>query len=66
MALNATQLGGLHVDGAHVLAVYVNGKRFTGDPATLRLKRHLEVALWYGPTGQSPHVPKSYHFGGGL
>jgi hypothetical protein len=49
-----------------VLQAYVNGQPFTGDPATIRLKRHLEIALWYGPTGQTPTVPKSYHFPPGL
>jgi hypothetical protein len=66
VALNATQLGGLHADATHVLAAYVNGHRFTGDPATFQLKRHLEIALWYGPSSQSPHVPRSYHFSAGL
>jgi hypothetical protein len=66
VALSATQLGGLHPDATHVLAVYVNGRRFSGDPATLRLQRHLEIALWYGPSGQKPHVPSSYHFPAGL
>ena len=50
----------------HVLAAYVNGRRFTGDPATIQLKPHLEIALWYGPGGQTPHVPKSYRFPAGL
>ena len=66
VALSPTQLGGLHADSTHVLAAYVNGHRFNGDPTTLELKRHLEIALWYGPTSQSPHVPKSYHFSAGL
>jgi hypothetical protein len=66
VALSATQVGGLRVDGTHVLAAYVNGKKFSGDPATLRLQRHLEIALWYGSTGQSPRVPKSYDFPPGL
>ena len=66
VALSATQLGGLHADATHVLAAYVNGRSFSGDPATLKLKRHLEIALWYGPSGQTPHVPSSYHFPAGL
>jgi len=66
VALSATQVGGLRADGAHVLRVYVNGRRFGGDPATIRLKRHLEIALWYGPTGQKPTVPKSYRFPAGV
>jgi hypothetical protein len=65
VALNSTQVGGLHADANHLFATYVNGTRFTGDPATLRLKRHLEIALWYGPSGQTPQVPKSFHFPAG-
>jgi len=66
VALDATQLGGLHADSTHVLAAYVNGRRFTGDPATLQLKKHLEIALWYGSSTDNPKVPKSYNFTGGL
>jgi hypothetical protein len=66
VALSATQLGGLHTDAAHVLAAYVNGTRFTGDPATLKLAPHLEIALWYGPSDQTPKVPSSYKFPAGL
>jgi hypothetical protein len=66
VALSATQLGGLPTDATHVLAAYVNGQRFSGDPATIKLKRHLEIALWYGPSDQAPHVPSSYHFPAGL
>ncbi len=34
--------------------------------ATIRLERRLEIALWYGPTGQTPTVPRSYRFPAGL
>jgi hypothetical protein len=66
VALNASQFGGLDVDNAHELRAYVNGRRFEGDPATIRLKPHLEIALWYGPSGTSPRIPKSYAFPEGL
>jgi hypothetical protein len=66
VALSATQVGGLQADSGHVLATYVNGKQFSGDPATIRLKKHLEIAIWYGPTGTTPKVPKSYRFPAGL
>ena len=66
VALDADQVGGLHVDDTHVLQAYVNGRRFTGDPATIRLRKHLEIALWYGPKGETPTVPKSYKFPAGL
>ena len=66
VALSATQLGGLHADSTHTFAVYVNGRRFAGDPATLQLKKHLEIALWYGASTDTPKVPKSYRFPAGL
>jgi hypothetical protein len=66
VALDANRVGGLQVDGTHVLQAYVNGHLFTGDPATIRLKPHLEIALWYGPTGETPTVPASYNFPAGL
>lgn len=66
VALSATQIGGLHADATHEVQTYVNGKRFTGDPASIRLKPHLEIALWYGTAGTKPAVPKSYRFPAGL
>ena len=66
VALNADQVGGLHADATHALKAYVNGRLFSGDPATIKLQRHLEIALWYGPSDQTPHVPSSYHFPAGL
>jgi hypothetical protein len=66
VSLSATQVGGLVADPTHEVQVYVNGQKFTGDPATIRLKKHLEIALWYGPTGATPTVPKSYKFPAGL
>ena len=66
VALNTNQVGGLEVDDTHVLQAYVNGRRLKGDPATIRLKPHLEIALWYGPAGTKAKVPKSYRFPEGL
>jgi hypothetical protein len=66
VALNSGQVGGLHADAGHVLQTYVDGRLFTGDPSTIQLKRHLEIAIWYGPTGQKASVPKSYKFPAGL
>jgi hypothetical protein len=66
VALSATQVGGLQNNAADAVEVFVNGRKFTGDPATIQLKKHLEIALWYGPTGTTPKVPKSYKFPAGL
>lgn len=44
------------------LALYVDGKQRSGDPSTLVLAKHQEIALVYGDTNASPAVPSSYDF----
>lgn len=44
------------------LAVFVNGKRYDGDPTRLVLAEKQEIAIEYGDTGQLPKPPKSYDF----
>jgi hypothetical protein len=66
VALDAKQVGGLEADGTNVLRAYVNGRRFQGDPATIVLKPHQEIAVWYGPAREKPKVPKSFAFPEGL
>ena len=66
VALDAQQVGGLEADGTNALRAYVNGRRFQGDPATIVLKPHQEIALWYGPSSEKPRVPKSFRFPKGL
>jgi hypothetical protein len=63
--LTATQLGALKIDSNDTLVLYVNGKKMLGDPARLRLRRHQEIALLYGPSGQKVAVPNSYDFAPG-
>src|SRR5262249_21746333 len=65
IALDPTHLGGFATDSTHVFRAYANGRRLQGDPATIRLKPHLEIALWYGPSGTPVKVPKSFHFPAG-
>jgi hypothetical protein len=60
--LTATQAGGLVVGNGNALHVAVDGTRFTGDPATIVLRPHQEIAIWYGPQAMTPHVPSSYSF----
>ena len=48
------------------LAVFVDGKRYTGDPTKLVLKMHQEIAIEYGDTGKLPTPPSSYAFPAGL
>lgn len=61
--LSANQLGGLNVDSTHQLKEYVNGKLRTGDPASLTLAAHDEIALVYG---SDVNVPSSYQWTNGL
>ena len=62
--LSANQLGGLNVDPTHQLKEYVNGKERDGDPASLQLAAHDEIALVYGSAPVS--VPSSYQWTNGL
>lgn len=44
------------------LAVFVNGKRYSGDPTQLVLAKHQEIAIEYGAAGHLPKPPASYPF----
>jgi hypothetical protein len=64
--LDATDLGGLKTGGGRTLTAYVDGRRQSGDPATIELAPHREIALVYGPANAHPKVPSSYAFPSGL
>lgn len=64
--LDATHLGGLRTGGGRTLTAYVDGRRRAGNPATIELTPHREIALVYGPAGARAKVPASYHFAPGL
>jgi len=61
-----TCVGGFCADSGHELAVFVNGKRVTGDPTRIVLTKHEEIAVEYGLAGKLPSPPASYHFPNGL
>lgn len=63
--LTATSMGGLQDDGSKTLRAYVDGKRFTGNPADIELLSHEEVALVYGPADSPGQPPASYDFPSG-
>lgn len=63
--LGPGQLGGLTDSNGHTLRVYVDGRAFSGDPASIVLRPHQEVALWYGPATTTPQVPSGYQFPAG-
>lgn len=48
------------------LRLYVDGRQRSGDPATLILAKHQEIALVFGDASDSPSVPSSYDFPNGL
>jgi hypothetical protein len=60
--LSATQVGGLKAGGSNTLTAYVDGTKVPGNPASLRLAAHQEIALVYGPADQTIQVPNSYEF----
>jgi hypothetical protein len=60
--LTATQIGGLKADPTHTLTAYVDGKAQPGDPATIQLTAHREVALVYGAKNAKANVPSTYKF----
>ncbi|MGH3391482.1 MAG: hypothetical protein ACRDOO_21650 [Actinomadura sp.] len=60
--LSATALGGLKADAANTLSVYVNGKKQTGDPASIELLPRRQIALVYGPANAKVNIPSSYTF----
>ncbi|HYY90118.1 MAG TPA: hypothetical protein VFA49_15070, partial [Chloroflexota bacterium] len=64
--LTATQIGGLTTDATHTLTAYVDGKPQTGDPASIQLTAHREIALVYGTKGAKVNVPSSFKFENGL
>jgi len=63
--LTTGQIGGLISGNGNALRVYVNGTRFAGDPATIVLEPHQEIALWFGSAKAAPRIPTSYGFPAG-
>ncbi|MHB1488691.1 MAG: hypothetical protein ACYCZM_14290 [Acidimicrobiales bacterium] len=64
--LTATNLGPIQATSSEELRFYVNGVRYTGDPANIVLQAHQEIALIAGPPGTLPAPPTSYNFPAGL
>ena len=61
-----TCLGPYCAGNGKELAVFVDGKRYAGDPTEIVLKKHLEIAVEYGVAGKLPQPPASYAFPSGL
>ena len=63
---SSTCLGSYCAGGGKELAVFVNGKRQTGDPTRIVLAKHQEIAVVYGTADQLTNVPSSYAFPKGV
>ena len=60
-------LGGYCATGSKSLRVFVNGKRYSGDPRALPLAAHEEILVAFGTRAQLPHpVPARFAFAPGL
>lgn len=64
--LTATNLGPIQATSAEELRFYVNGHKYTGDPANIVLQAHQEIAAIAGPPGTLTAPPSSYTFPSGL
>ena len=60
-------IGGYCADGTNMLQVYVNGELYQGDPRTLALDAHQELAIAFGTASETPaSIPSTYNFPAGL
>jgi hypothetical protein len=62
----STCLGSYCAGAGKELAVFVDGKRQSGDPTRIVLTKHEEIAVVYGTPDEMTHVPSSYTFTNGL
>jgi hypothetical protein len=58
-------LGAYCAGAGKELAVFVDGKRYDGDPRWIVLTRHQEIAVEFGDAGRLPAPPASYAFSHG-
>ncbi len=64
--LTASCVGGYCADATDTLAVYVNGAQYYGDPRSIELQSHQEIAIVYGSPAEAPkQIPSSYNFPAG-
>lgn len=58
--LTSDSVGGLRASADSPLTAYVNGERWTGDPAEIELTPRAEIALVYG--SPPPEIPAAFAF----
>ncbi len=66
VAFSKNSIGGYTADATSTLAVYVNGKKFEGDPRSIELTAHEEIVVTYGSPKELPKIPENYTFPEGL
>jgi hypothetical protein len=60
-------IGGYVSDATNTLKVFINGKEFIGDPRTIVLAPHQEIAVVFGTATELPNpMPAEYMFTVGL
>lgn len=64
--LSSDKIGSLTSGGTKSISAYVNGKRFAGNPALIRLSEHQQIALVYGTAADQIKVPTNFTFDKGL
>ncbi|MET9362112.1 hypothetical protein ABZX93_14475 [Streptomyces sp. NPDC006632] len=58
--LTADRIGGLHASAGRSVRAYVNGRAVAGNPATIVLREHDEIALVLARDTDTRPVPASY------
>lgn len=65
VSLSADNIGGLRAGDGKVVRVFVNGTQRSGNPGTIMLGAHDEVAVVYGTARADETVPSTYDFRNG-
>jgi hypothetical protein len=66
VSLAADHIGAVTADDTHHLKAYVNGTLRDGDPASIVLAAHDEIAIIYGTDAQQQNPPHTYAWTNGL
>ncbi|MFA6365473.1 MAG: hypothetical protein WCW78_03670 [Candidatus Paceibacterota bacterium] len=55
-------IGGYVADATSTLKIYVNGELFSGNPRTIELTAHEEIAITFGTSQEQIPIPATYLF----
>ncbi|TAM71678.1 MAG: hypothetical protein EPN48_01045 [Microbacteriaceae bacterium] len=65
VALDATHIGSLGGGDGQTVAVFVNGKKTSGDPAAITLAEHEDIDIVVTPTGTTAVAPAAFNWPSG-